>query len=89
MSSCVRALAICLIPLKFGPVLPTLNVATAAILLITVTDFDFFVMPNSPVHFEADSTQEKGDIQILTFRILQRKTNRCAAMCSAFHRGFI
>lgn len=89
MSSCVRALAICLIPLKSGHVLPTLNVITAATVLITVTAFDFFVMPNSPVHFEADSMQEKRNILILTFCMLKRKTNHCAAMeCSYFLRRF-
>lgn len=73
MSSRVRALTICLIPLKFGRVLPTLNVITAAALLITVTAFEFFVMPNSPVHFEADSTQEKRNILILTSCMLKKK----------------
>lgn len=70
-------------------VFPTLNVITAAALLITVTAFDFFVMPNSPVDFEADSTQEKCNILILTFCMLKRKTNHCAAMeCSYFRRRF-
>lgn len=70
-------------------VLPTLNVITAAALLITVTAFDFFVMPHSPVDFEADSTQEKCNILILTFCMLKRKTNHCAAMeCSYFRRRF-
>lgn len=78
MSSRVRALAICLIPLKFGRVLPTLNVITAAALLITVTAFEFFVMPNSPVHFEADRTQEKRDILPLTFLHAKKKNKRCS-----------